>query len=133
MGDVGYLDEDGRIWFCGRKAHRVETGEQTLFTVRCEAIANEHPAIYRSALVGIGEDRYRQTPVLVLEPMPGQFPTDRAAEDKLGQEVAQLLQANPETAGIQRLLFHRSFPVDIRHNAKIRREALAEWATLRSS
>jgi acyl-CoA synthetase (AMP-forming)/AMP-acid ligase II len=133
MGDMGYLDDKGRIWFCGRKAHRVETGEQTLFTVRCEAIANEHPAVYRSALVGIGQDRHHQTPVLILEPLPDQYPADSAAEAKLRKEVTELLKANPETAGIQRLLFHRSFPVDIRHNAKIRREVLADWAAAQIS
>jgi acyl-CoA synthetase (AMP-forming)/AMP-acid ligase II len=128
MGDVGYLDEMGRIWFCGRKAHRVETRETTLFTVRCEAVANGHPSIYRSALVGVGADRHHQTPVLVLEPMPGQYPADSAAAERLRLEVRELLCQNPETAGIEHLLFHRSFPVDIRHNAKIRREVLAEWA-----
>jgi acyl-CoA synthetase (AMP-forming)/AMP-acid ligase II len=32
MGDVGYLDEAGRFWYCGRKSHRVETAAGTLFT-----------------------------------------------------------------------------------------------------
>ena len=54
MGDVGYLDEAGRLWFCGRKAHRVETQEGVMFSVRCEAIFNQHPRVYRSALVGLG-------------------------------------------------------------------------------
>ena len=128
MGDVGYLDEKGRIWFCGRKSHRVEIGERTLFTVRCEAVANEHPAVYRSALVGVGADRMRQLPVLILEPMPGRFPRTEGEAETLRREVRALLLENPETAGIERILFHRSFPVDIRHNAKIRREELARWA-----
>ena len=55
MGDVGYLDQAGRLWFCGRRAHRVVTKKQTLFSVPCEAIINEHPDVYRSALVGINE------------------------------------------------------------------------------
>jgi acyl-CoA synthetase (AMP-forming)/AMP-acid ligase II len=128
MGDVGYLDEKGRIWFCGRKSHRVETGSETLYTVRCEAVANEHPAVYRSALVGVGEDRFRQTPVMILEPKAGRYPSDAAGEQNLREGVLKLLSANPETAGIRRVLLHRSFPVDIRHNAKIRREELAQWA-----
>ncbi|MDD5169421.1 MAG: fatty acid CoA ligase family protein, partial [Syntrophales bacterium] len=55
MGDVGYLDDFGRLWFCGRKTHRVEAGENTLFTIPCEAIFNHHPRVRRSALVGIGK------------------------------------------------------------------------------
>lgn len=132
MGDAGYLDEHGRIWFCGRKGHRVETGSGTLYTVRCEAVANEHPAVYRSALVGIGEDRQRQTPVLILEPRPGCFPKSRAEEQALREKVREQLRGNPETAGIERILLYRSFPVDIRHNAKIRREVLAVWANRQS-
>ena len=57
MGDVGYLDEQGRFWFCGRMAHRVQTAAGPMFTIPCEAIFNQHPAIYRSALVGVGARR----------------------------------------------------------------------------
>ncbi len=78
MGDVGYLDDVGRFWFCGRKTHRVVTAQGTMFTVMCEAVFNEHPAIYRSALVGIGEPG-QQTPVLVVETWPEQRPGSPAA------------------------------------------------------
>ncbi|MCL2624924.1 MAG: fatty acid CoA ligase family protein, partial [Planctomycetaceae bacterium] len=52
MGDVGRLDTSERFWFCGRKAHRVETATGPMFTDPCEAIFNGHPDVYRSALVG---------------------------------------------------------------------------------
>lgn len=54
MGDVGYMDEHGRLWFCGRKNHRVVTSESTLFTIPCEAVFNLHPQVARTALVGYG-------------------------------------------------------------------------------
>lgn len=53
MGDLGYLDVLGRLWFCGRKAHRVQTGKDTLYTIPCEAIVNVHEEVFRSALVGV--------------------------------------------------------------------------------
>ena len=53
MGDVGYLDNQDRLWFCGRKNHRVITNNGTLFTVPIEAIFNQHPAVAKSALVGV--------------------------------------------------------------------------------
>ena len=43
MGDVGYLDDIGRFWFCGRKAHRVVHACGTLFSVPVESVLNEHP------------------------------------------------------------------------------------------
>ena len=43
MGDVGYRDSLGRIWFCGRKSHRVITPFGTMFTIPVEGIFNTHP------------------------------------------------------------------------------------------
>ena len=123
VGDLGYLDDVGRLWFCGRKAHRVETADGVLYSVCCEAIFNEVPGVRRSALVGIGA-RPRQTAAIVIEPEPGKY-------DELSANQAQLqavAAANPLTASIQKVLFYRQFPVDVRHNAKINREALAAWA-----
>jgi acyl-CoA synthetase (AMP-forming)/AMP-acid ligase II len=120
MGDVGYLDESGRLWFCGRKAHRVTLGNgDDMYTVPCEAIFNEHPEIYRSALVGVDG-----VPVIVVEREPG----SSTSEAELTRQLLVLGQANPLTASIERVRFHSGFPVDVRHNAKIHRGELAEWA-----
>ena len=122
MGDVGYLDDSGRLWFCGRKAHRVETVAGTLFSVPCEAIFNQHAAVSRSALVGIG-DRPRQRPAIVIE-----CHDPHAPSDTLATELRHLAAGHPLTASIESVFFHPSFPVDIRHNVKINREQLADWA-----
>jgi acyl-CoA synthetase (AMP-forming)/AMP-acid ligase II len=127
MGDVGYLDAQERFWFCGRKSHRVLTPTGPMFTIPCEAIFNQHPAIYRSALVGIGAPGH-QRPVMIVEPWPGKRPHGRRARQTLLNELATLGQANALTAGIEHILIHRAMPVDIRHNAKIFREQLAPWA-----
>jgi acyl-CoA synthetase (AMP-forming)/AMP-acid ligase II len=127
MGDVGYFDAQGRFWFCGRMAHRVLTAHGPLYTIPCEAIVNQHPAIFRSALVGVGEPG-RQRPVLIVEPWKGQMPPDVQAQGVLLAEVRQLAKRHPLTAAIDDFLLHPAFPVDIRHNAKIFREKLAVWA-----
>lgn len=130
MGDVGYLDEQERFWFCGRMAHRVLTRRGPMYSVPCEAIFNNHAAIYRSALVGVGPAG-DQRPVIICEPWPGQMPANRAARDKLRAELRALGKASPLTESIDDLLLHPSMPVDIRHNAKIFREQLAVWAAKR--
>lgn len=127
MGDLGYLDSQDRFWFCGRKAHRVSTQQGTLFTIPCEAIANRHPAIYRSALVGVGSGT-NQTPVMIVEPWPEQWPSSRQAQTKIIGEVQAQLAAEPLTQSIRHVLLCRKLPVDIRHNSKIFREKLAPWA-----
>jgi acyl-CoA synthetase (AMP-forming)/AMP-acid ligase II len=127
MGDVGYFDSDGQLWFCGRKSHVVETREGKMFPVCCEAIFHEHPHVYRSALVGIG-DKPEQEPVLVVEPEPGHFPRSDVDRKRMTDELFELGAANEKTERIARVLFHRSLPVDARHNVKIARLALAAWA-----
>jgi len=124
MGDLGYIDEKGRIWFCGRKAHRVVTAEGTLYTIPVEGVFNAHPSVYRTALVGIGEPG-NQEPVLCVELDREQGPHDEAT---IRGELSAMAARYAHTRSIRRFLFHPSFPVDIRHNAKIFREKLAIWA-----
>jgi acyl-coenzyme A synthetase/AMP-(fatty) acid ligase len=119
MGDVGYLDEQGRLWYCGRKAHRVETGEETMFSIQCEAIFNVHPDIFRSALVGVGE-RGSQVPVILIEGYKDRTPPSK-------EEVLKIAASHDITRAIKEVHFHSGFPVDRRHNAKIHREELTEW------
>ncbi len=127
LGDVGYLDDDEQLWFCGRKSHRVETVDGPMYTVRCEAIFNQHERVYRSALVGLGP-RGQQRPVIIIECNPDGRPADASDEATLREELLDLGRASPLTESIDTLLFHSSFPVDARHNAKIRREDLTKWA-----
>ncbi len=129
IGDVGYRDDEGRLWFCGRKAHRVVTSTGTMFSVCAEAIFNEHPEVHRSALVGVGPCGH-QVPVIVIEPRPGKFPRGTRVST-MTEELLALGGGCPETAEIRHVLFHNSFPVDVRHNAKINREQLAAWAGAR--
>ncbi len=124
MGDVGWMDQKGRIWFCGRKSHRVITGPKTLFTIPCESLFNQHPEVFRSALVGIGSPG-RQRPVICVERHKSDHGKRR---DRLEQELLAIAAANELTESIKTILFHKAFPVDIRHNSKIFREQLARWA-----
>jgi olefin beta-lactone synthetase len=122
MGDLGWMDSKGRIWFCGRKNHRVITEKETLFTIPVEAIFNNHEKVYRSALTGVGPMN-RQIPVVFVEPC-----CRIANEKQFIAELLELARATPLTAGIEHIFIEKEFPVDIRHNAKIFREKLAVTA-----
>jgi acyl-CoA synthetase (AMP-forming)/AMP-acid ligase II len=125
MGDVGYLDDRGRFWFCGRKTHRVVCGDRTLFTIPCEAVFNSHPAVYRSALVPRGQ-RPNQTPVIMIELHPEQRPGTDQEKNRLKAELLDLAARNPLTRRIEEIILRdEPLPVDIRHNSKIFREQLA--------
>ena len=127
MGDVGYFDPEGRLWFCGRKTQRVETADGPLHTEQVEPVFNVHPQVRRTALVGVGAAG-TQRPVLCVELAAG-VPAGEFA--RIEAELRELGARHPHTARIARFLRHPGFPVDIRHNAKIGREKLAQWAAAR--
>ncbi|AWB76641.1 AMP-binding protein [Stenotrophomonas maltophilia] len=123
MGDVGYFDAQGRLWFCGRKTHRVETAQGPLYTEQVEPVFNTVPGVARTALVGVGPAG-AQVPVLCVELQRGQSDSPALQEALRAHAAAR----TPE-AGLRHFLMHPAFPVDIRHNAKIGREKLAVWAS----
>jgi acyl-CoA synthetase (AMP-forming)/AMP-acid ligase II len=127
MGDTGYLDADGRLWFCGRKAERVETADGPLHTEQVEPIFNTHAGVRRSALIGSGESG-RQRPALVIEPASPALIATSADRRRFARELREIAKRHPHTAAIMLFYFRLHFPVDVRHNAKIHRLALARWA-----
>lgn len=120
MGDLGYRDAEGRLWFCGRAAERVETAQGSLYTDPVEAIFNRHPKVFRSALVGLGE-RPNQTPAIVIETAEK---LSGSSQQALATELLAYARQHPTTQQVQQVFFHRPFPVDVRHNAKIHRLTL---------
>lgn len=132
MGDVGYLDERGRLWFCGRKKHRVETKYGTMFTVPTEAVFNTHPDVRRCALVGVGPEGAKKPVVIVeIEKLDHRGLPNERDENELASELRALAVQHDHTQNVVVFRFVPALPVDIRHNAKIRREELAVWASTR--
>ncbi len=121
MGDLGYQDAQGRLWFCGRKAHRVETAGGPVYANPVEEVAVLEKGVARAALIGLGA-RGAQEPVIALQVEAGVDLREVAGR------VRAALAALPLAAPITRVLFHPSFPVDVRHNAKINNEQLCLWA-----
>lgn len=124
MGDVGYIDDKGYLWFCGRKTHQVETATDTLYPIPCEAIFNKHPAVKRSALVGLGIPG-KQIPAIVIERKDGQYLSGKG-RSIFESELLGMAKKYPHTKDIQKIYLSRDFPVDVRHNIKIDRLKLKE-------
>lgn len=125
MGDCGYRDADGLLWFSGRKAERLETASGPLFTEPCEQVFRSVPGVARCALIGLGA-RGTQIPAIVIQPT-GKL--SAAAVLSLAQTLRDRAKQHSHTEGITNFFFHPAFPVDVRHNAKIHRLTLAKWAS----
>lgn len=128
MGDLGWFDDQNRLWFCGRKSHRLETVDGPMFTIPVEGVFNAVPEIYRTALVGLGA-LGSQLPVLCIELEKEHQALGNTADtrQKLFQELHLLAGNHPHTQTLNRFIIHPGFPVDIRHNSKIFREKLRIW------
>ncbi len=126
LGDLGYLDASGRLWFCGRKAERVMTKSGPLYTEQIEPIFNAHPDVLRSALIATGHDHRRAA--IVVEPRSRDVVATPSLRRKLVRELRVLGAAHSHTDLIRLAYLHPHFPVDVRHNAKIHRLALTRWA-----
>lgn len=120
-GDLGRLDDQGRLWFLGRKAHLVVGAGFTLATEDVEAAADTAPGVRRTALVGVGTAVGRR-PVLCVELLPS------ASRATALEAVRTLVGDHPEGRRVGTLLVHPGFPTDPRHNSKIDRPRLAAWA-----
>ena len=120
MGDLGYYDTEGQLWYCGRQSQRVQCTAGTLYTVCCEGIFNAHAAVKRSALIAINAAGQRQAGLCV---ETGQKQS-AVQQQKLRTELQQLAQKFNITAAIVHFYFLKKLPVDRRHNAKILREQL---------
>ena len=127
MGDCGYFDAAGRLWFCGRAVERVVLPTAVLFTEQVEPIFNAHSEVRRTALIGLTANGCTR-PALVVEPRYAEVVKTSEAYRLLGRELHAIAMQHLPTAEIKTYFFHKNFPVDVRHNAKIHRLELARWA-----
>jgi acyl-CoA synthetase (AMP-forming)/AMP-acid ligase II len=126
MGDLGYIDEQKRLRFLGRKAECVRTANGLIETERCEPAISQLSFVQRCALIGLGESP-RQEPCMVVEPVRSQV--RQFGEIVLRRKILEACQDFFPEFQIQRVFFEKKIPVDARHNAKIHRLALSrKWS-----
>ncbi len=124
-GDTGSLDSDGYLWITGRVQHLITTAGGVLAPVPFEHAAESIPSIVRAAAVGVGPVGV-QVPVVVVQ-TAGADRKAMASASLRDAVRAACSEANlPEPAAV---LWTGSIPVDKRHNSKVDRTRIAEWAS----
>ena len=121
-GDVGHLDTAGNIWVEGRVVHVIHAVEGAITPVPLEIAAEEVSEVLRAAVVGVGPHGVAQV-VVVVETTNG---NEGEASPALTAKV-RLAVAPQKVAAVWVV---KELPVDIRHNAKIDRTALAKKMSL---
>ena len=125
-GDVGHLDESGRLVVEGRLAHLIVAPEGVVTPVGAEMLACRATGVERAAAVGVGP-RGTQAVVIVLE-APGSTRSLRLADVETTLSVREALGARAGIA-VAAVLVTPALPVDIRHRSKIDRIQVAEEAS----
>jgi acyl-CoA synthetase (AMP-forming)/AMP-acid ligase II len=120
-GDVGHLDSEGRLWIEGRLIHVIRTAGGVVTPVAVEHAAEEVPGVAHAAAVGVGPAGTQQVVVVVVpdEPSRGAGLADFALTDAVRRAIPVEVAA---------VLAVPSLPVDKRHNSKINRTRLGDWA-----
>jgi olefin beta-lactone synthetase len=121
-GDVGHLDEQGRLWIEGRLVHVVTTAQGVVTPVGIERRVERLPHVTLAAAVGVGPVGTQQVVVVVATDPAA--PRRALAPESLTAAVRRVVEV-PVAA----VLVAPELPVDIRHNSKIDRARVAAWAS----
>ena len=116
-GDVGHLDIAGNIWVEGRVVHVIHAVDGAITPVPLEIATEEVPEVLRAAAVGVGPHGVAQV-VVVVE-------TTNGNEGEASPELTAKVRLAVAPQKIAAVWVVKELPVDIRHNAKIDRTALA--------
>jgi len=121
-GDVGHLDEQGRLWIEGRMGHIVTTSEGPVTPIGIEHVVEDAPQVEHAAVVGVGPAGAQQV-VVVVVPSGGKTRPGLADET-----LSDIVRGQATEVDIAAVLVAPRLPVDKRHNSKINRTRLAGWA-----
>ncbi|MGC1208628.1 MAG: alpha/beta fold hydrolase [Ornithinimicrobium sp.] len=122
-GDVGHLDDHGRLWVQGRRVHVLHTSDGPLAPYPIEHRISGLPGVADVAVVGVGPAGTAQCVAVVI-------PESRVRRADSPLADADLAAAVRGTAGVSiaAVLVKDWLPVDIRHASKVDRTGLATWA-----
>ena len=66
-GDLGRVDEDGRLTFLGRLKDMLKVGGENVAALEIEAYLATHPAVKIAQVVGVPDPRYQEVPAAFVE------------------------------------------------------------------
>jgi long-chain acyl-CoA synthetase len=90
LGDVGYLDEEGYLYLTDRQAFMIISGGVNIYPQAIEDALITHPKVGDVAVFGVPDAEMGEAVKAVIEPAPGQQPTDELAAELLDYARSRL-------------------------------------------
>ncbi len=120
IGDLGYQDRWGRLWYLGRSSHVLKVGSESIYSIEIEGLLNSHPKIEKSALVKVRDEV--SVAIIVKEKKT----MGDLEKEELFEELRVFGKNYPKVQLIKNFYVVDTFPVDTRHNIKIDRILLGK-------
>jgi long-chain acyl-CoA synthetase len=108
VGDIGYLDDDGYLFLCDRKADVIISGGANIYPAEIEGEIILHPGVTDVAVFGIPDGEWGERVMAVVEPAAGQQPGPELAAAILASLEGRLAKMKWPTA----IEFTREMPRD---------------------
>jgi acyl-CoA synthetase (AMP-forming)/AMP-acid ligase II len=103
-GDLAHYDDDGYVWFVGRKKLMIVRRGSNIAPAEIENVLDEHPRVHASVVVGVADNRDGHVPVAWIAPLHG---TDAPTEEELKEYVSTRLAVYQSPV---RYLFSQELP-----------------------
>ena len=118
-GDLASMDEDGFLWFVGRKKLMIVRRGSNIAPAEIEDVIDQHPEIHAAVVVGATDPRDGQVPVACVAPMPGSNPP--GAQELVGFLQSRLAEYKIPVAWF----FFEELPLN--STGKFDRNRLKQW------
>ncbi len=90
-GDMGRFDEDGFMWYAGRKPDKelIKPGGENVYPAEVEKVILEHPAVERTVVFGVPDPKWKEGIKAVCQLKEGQTLEAQALTDFVGERIAR--------------------------------------------
>jgi acyl-CoA synthetase (AMP-forming)/AMP-acid ligase II len=90
-GDLGRFDEDGFLFYAGRKAEKelIKPGGENVYPAEVEKVILQHPAVSKTAVIGVPDPKWKEGIKAVCLLEEGETLSDKELIDFVGERIAR--------------------------------------------
>jgi len=90
-GDQGRFDEDGFLWYAGRKAEKelIKPGGENVYPAEVEKAILEHPAVLKTVVFGVPDPKWKEGIKAVCQLKEGESLGEQELKDFVGERIAR--------------------------------------------